>query len=312
MSRHSLSLIQQLDNSLDCYENEQFPLPGIQNQKHRAVFIKQVIDSIRREDYVSVIATKSLHMDRANPNNALFDPIKAALIHKASGNIDEAYWLVFLSVHFGKHRHAGWRFVQEVYGKFGQQPYWTWEETSVNTQLFRDWLRANQKKIMRGSKRGFGNHRKYQSMDADKPAGTGMAIQSYVNWVMAFGGHQQLIQYSLGLCQGNPEKAFDWLYHSMKDVVSFGRTAKFDYLSMLRKMGLAQIKPGLAYLTNSTGPVSGARLILQGNRACELSVKTMEHRLAILARYLGVDMQVIEDSLCNWQKSPYKYKLFSG
>lgn len=312
MSRHDSTKIQQLSDSLIRYEAEQFSLPGISNNRCRTVFIKQVIDSIRRVDYVSVIANKPIHTDRANPNSDLFDPIRAALIHKIAGNFDEACWLVFLFVHFGKHRHAGWRFVREVYGKLGQNPYWTWAEIVVDPQFFRNWLRENQTVLLRGKNRGFGNHRKYQSMDADKPTGTGVAIQSYVNWVMTYGGHQQLINHSLTLCQANPERAFDWLYQSMGDVVSFGRTAKFDYLTMLRKMGLAQIRPGLAYLTSATGPISGAKLILQGNKAQDLSVVTMEARLAILAEYLNVDMQVIEDSLCNWQKNPSHYMLFSG
>lgn len=312
MSRHDSTKMQQLSDSLTRYEAEQFPLPGIRDSRHRIVFIKQVIDSIRRVNYVSVISKKPLHADRADPNSELFDPIRAALIHKIAGNFDEACWLIFLFVHFGKHRHAGWRFVREVYGKLGQDPHWTWAETVVAPQLFRNWLRENQTELLRGKNRGFGNHRKYQSMDADKPAGTGAAIQSYVNWVMTYGGHQQLIDHSLTQCQANPEQAFDWLYRSMGGVVSFGRTAKFDYLTMLKKMELAQIRPGSAYLTSATGPISGAKLILQGNKARGLSVATIEARLAILAEYLSVDMQVIEDSLCNWQKNPNNYMLFSG
>lgn len=312
MSRHDPILIQQLGDSLVRYEAEKFPLPGIRNNQDRRIFIKQVIDSMRRVEYVSVIAARRLHIDRANPNNPLFDPIKAALIHKQAGNIDEACWLVFLFIHFGKHRHAGWRFIKDVYGKLGQQPYWTWAEISANPHLFRDWLRDSQEELMRGTRRGFGNHRKYQSMDADKPAGTGSAIQSYVDWVMKRDGHQQLIQHAFGQCQANPKQTFDWLYRSMKDVVSFGRIARFDYLTMLGKIGLAQVEPGIAYLAGSTGPINGARLMLQGSLAKELSVEAMESRLVALGRYLGVDMQVIEDSLCNWQKNPHRYKLFSG
>jgi hypothetical protein len=32
----------------------------------------------------------------------LFDPLKAAVLHYRRGRVDEAYWLVFLAVHFGK------------------------------------------------------------------------------------------------------------------------------------------------------------------------------------------------------------------
>lgn len=311
MSRHNPAEIQRLRNILAQYEAQQFPLSGISINRDRDVFIKQVIDSTRRVNFVSVVAARPLHPDRANPQRALFEPIRAALIYRASGNLDEACWLVFLFVHFGRHRYAGWRFVREVYGKLGQTPYWTWARTSANPQLFRDWLRQNQQVLLRGSQRGFGNHRKYTSMDADKPAGTGLAVQSYVGWVMNYGGHGQLIQHALGQNQADPRRAFGWLYHSMTVVASFGRTAKFDYLTMLGKMGLAQVEPGLAYLAGATGPVAGARAMLQGNTD-RLSIQTMENRLIVLAQYLGVGMQVIEDSLCNWQKSPSQYRLFSG
>jgi len=72
------------------------------------------------------------------------------------------------------------------------------------------------------------------------------------------------------------------------------------------------IQPGLAYLNGATGPATGARLMLQGSVATELSIIDMETRLKALAEHLDVGMQEIEDSLCNWQKSPSRYKLFSG
>lgn len=304
--------MQQIRTALAQYEANEFPLPGILNAQHRAVFIKQMLDSIRRVEYVSVIASRHLAADRADPHIDLFDPIKATLIHKAKGNFDEACWLVFLSVHFGKHRRSEWRLPREVYGRLGWKPYWTWNRTAADTDAFRDWLRENQAELMRGKNRGFGNHRKYQSIDADKPVGTGIAIQSYVNWVMQYGGHAQLFAHALTQSQNDPKRAFEWLYKSMREVVSFGRMARFDYLTMLQKTGLAQIAPGFAYLNGATGPTRGARLMLQGSLAHELSLKTMENRLILLAQYLNVGMQEIEDSLCNWQKSPATYRLFSG
>ena len=41
----------------------------------------------------------------------------------------------------------------------------------------------------------------------------------------------------------------------------FGRTARFDYLTMLAKLGLANIAPGSPYLIGATGPLKGARLL---------------------------------------------------
>lgn len=312
MSRHSPEAMQAIYNALARYMAEQYPLPGIRSLANRQTFAMQVIDSQRRVEYVAVAAARTRDAGFANPEHAAFDPLKAAMISCRAHNIDEACWLVFLFVHFGRHPKAEWRFAREVYGRLGHQPHWTWAETSANPQQFRDWLRASQDHLLRGSDRGFGNHRKYQSMDADKPVGTGSAVCTYVNWVTAYGGHRQLFDHALEQCEGDARRTFDWLYRSMGAVASFGRTARFDYLTMLGKLRLAAIEPGKAYLSGATGPLSGARLMLQGSMAVELPATELEARLSGLARYLGVGMQVIEDSLCNWQKSPDKYVYFSG
>lgn len=312
MARHNGVLMAQLRRALAEYERDHFPLPGIQQVRERDVFIKQVIDSARRVNYVSVIEGRPLNPRRADPNDEIFDPLRASIIHKNAGRFDEACWLVFLFTHFGKHPQSKWRYLQEIYGKLGDDPCWTWNEISIKPEEFRDWLRENVDYISRGEQRGFGGHRPYTSLDADKPAGTGAAIQSYTEWVNKYGGHHQLVQHALEQCEQHPARAFHWLYRAMREVMGFGRLAKFDYLTMLGKMKLAAIEPGHAYLSEASGPKRGARLMFQGSLAAELSAKELEHRVAPLAHYLGVGMQVIEDSLCNWQKHPGDYRYFKG
>jgi hypothetical protein len=106
--------------------------------------------------------------------------------------------------------------------------------------------------------------------------------------------------------------AFDDLYQSMKAVKRFGRTARFDYLAMVGKVGLAPIEPGSAYLENSTGPITGARLLFGGRKTAELSPRELNQQLVELNTELNVGMQVLEDALCNWQKSPNQLKRFRG
>lgn len=111
--------------------------------------------------------------------------------------------------------------------------------------------------------------------------------------------------------QGCPQKAFRWLYNSM-NVLSFGRTAKFDYLTMLAKLNLANIEADSAYLKNATGPLRGARLLFSGRIVSNISANKLDQDLICLSQYLGVGMQVIEDALCNWQKSPNRHIRFRG
>jgi hypothetical protein len=95
----------------------------------------------------------------------------------------------------------------------------------------------------------------------------------------------------------------------MSAVSSFGRTAKFDYLTMLGKLGLAEIEPPTPYMSGATGPLEGARLLFGRPR---LTANSAERLVVELGTQLKVGMQVMEDSLCNWQKSPARFVAFRG
>lgn len=298
-----------LDSGLRTFDRERRPLPGISDSANHEAFIEQLLESIHRVRFISVLSTRELSARRADPNNDLFDPLKAIILHQRQGNIEEAFWLVFIFVHFGKHARAGWRYAREVYGRLGKGGQWDWTSTSADPAGFRVWLDVHQEDLMRnGVPRGFGNHRKYESLDAYSPTGTGAAVESYVRWVNPPRTHQELMEQALGQADGDPRKAFDQLYHSMKAVARFGRLARFDYLTLVGKLDLASIQPGSTYMQSSTGPFRGARLLFGGHEGAT----TLDSRLVELDTHLNVGMQVLEDALCNWQKSPEKFKPFRG
>lgn len=311
---HETGLVQGLHQGIQACIANGLALPGVQNSVALDVFLNQLVDSIRRVKYVSTVASRSrnIHSNSANGASLMFDPLKAAIFQLRQGHVDEACWLVFLFVHFGKHQKAGWRYASEVYGALGVGQGWTWARVSAAPVLFRDWLRNNESNLKWGINRGFGNHRKYVSMSADKPNGTGAAIASYVHWVNGAGGHVSLFHQALSATGAVPEKAFDRLYRSMSVVKSFGRTAKFDYLTMLGKLGITTIRPGSAYIPGSTGPAKGGQLLFRVSGAPELSISQLDQKMIILGSRLNVGMQEIEDSICNWQKSPTKYIHFGG
>ena len=261
--------------------------------------------------YVGTVKRRNLSKRRKDPSDEIFDPILAAILHQESGNTDEAFWLVFLFVHFGKHARAGWRYLREVYGQLGQGNFWTWSRIRDDTPDFRAWLNAHISEIKRyGVPGGFGNHRKYQSLDAFSPTGTGAAVQTYVNWIQPPRTHDQFFTKHCEDAEGDPRIAFDSLFHSMNSVTSFGRTARFDYLTMIGKLGLAYIEPGSTYMQGATGPLTGARLLFQGNKEGSARASELDQWLQELEGDLGVGMQVLEDALCNWQKSPCVFRPF--
>ncbi|MBP7722474.1 MAG: hypothetical protein KA155_08045 [Alphaproteobacteria bacterium] len=304
-------LANELSQKLIQYQTTR-PMPGIVPADNRQSFIEQILESIHRIEYVSAIRKRDIHPSRIDPASELFDPLKAALIHYRTGNIDEAFWLVFLSVQFGKHLKDGWRLTRDIYGGLGSQT-WTWARTSGNPQAFQTWL-ASQQNILSadGISRRFGNHRRYETLKiSQNNRGTAAAIKSYIGWIGANRGHQLLIDEAATATKHDPKAMFDYLYNSM-NVDSFARLAKFDYLTMIGKLGLAPIEPGSPYLKGASGPLRGAILLFVENGIKPPSVKDLDQWVIELGDFLGVGMQVMEDSLCNWQKSPSQFVAFRG
>lgn len=305
-------LAQQLEMRLLSFEKKK-PLPGISDSAARATFIEQLLESIRRVKYVLVVKDRDISQRCTDPNDELFDPLKSAIVWKRQGHMDEAFWMIFLFVHFGKHVRAGWRYTRQIYGRLGDGTRWDWASTSADPTGFREWLHTHQAELKRkGEPGGFGNHRKYESLNACSHNGTGAVVESYVKWVGPSKTHHDIFDHKYRQAAGDPRTAFDLLYQSMHVVTRFGRTARFDYLAMVGKLGLAHIEPGSAYLRQSTGPVKGAQLLFagHGNKAPRQSL--LDGWLIDLDAELKVGMQVLEDALCNWQKSPQEFKKFRG
>jgi hypothetical protein len=91
---------------------------------------------------------------------------------------------------------------------------------------------------------------------------------------------------------------FDRLMRELSPLVSFARTGCFDLLVLLGNLGVYELSPPRLYLEGSTGPKSGARRVLPGARR----LHDLDENLTAVARRIGVEVQVMEDALCNSQK----------
>jgi hypothetical protein len=78
------------------------------------------------------------------------------------------------------------------------------------------------------------------------------------------------------------------------------------------KMGLVDIEADSAHLLGATGPLAGARLLLDGDKRSSSAARDLESRLSLVQAALGVPFDVLEDALCNWQKSPRNFVPFRG
>jgi hypothetical protein len=236
----------------------------------------------------------------------MFDPERAAIFHLKNGNIDEAFWLTFLSIHFGKHKEYGWRRLRDVYSGLGEKT-WSWQEYTADPDGFDRWLTENYHRI--GG--AFGNHRKYASLRPNSDQGTDKVFRSYMEWVGPERSHHQLVQRLVRAGGNDPTSIFHKFYQDMK-VKQFGRLGKFDFLALVGRLGLAPIKPGSTYMEGATGPLRGARLLFANDPKGSIPVRDLEAWLVELDEELQIGMQAMEDSLCNWQKSPDRFVHFKG
>lgn len=265
----------------------------------------QFVASIRREDYYRQVQAKPVSASRADPNHASFDAERAVAFHMQQGNVDEAGWLIFLMTHFARRPDTGWLRLKDVYGQLGAG-IWDWPTVAANPAAFYQWLAANWQSV-RGA---FGNHRKYESMRPTAKRPMAQAVADYLAWIGP-AGHRAFFAGAVRTAGNNPHTIFDHLYGTLK-ITSFGRLAKFDYLSLVGRYGLAPIAAGSAYLDGATGPGRGVRRLFDGNPTNATSNVTLQSKLDALDDRLNVGMEVMEDALCNWQKSPRHFVHYTG
>lgn len=296
--------------SLAKYEQENGPLSGLKSPVWRETLIKQIVSSLRRIAYVHAIRDRSVSTSRLDPHLAAFDPLKGASLLARRGESDEAVWLTFVATHFGKHKDDGWKLAANVFGSFGAAPIWTAKAYGRAPNSFLAMLTSHRDALSEMKRSGrYSNHRQYQSK---APEAIDRIFCSFYDWQFSRGGFPQLIRNIHETHGQSPTEVFDVLYKSLDAVSGFGRLGKFDFLTMLSKLHIAPIEAGSTYLVGATGPLAGAKLLFYEDRAHSVSVKTLQARVDALDDYLNVGKQVIEDSLCNWQKQPDRYEYFRG
>jgi hypothetical protein len=297
------ALAEELRKRLLAFEAAVGELPGISTEARRITLVEQLVESDRRKRYRTALRGMNISEVRADPSSPLFDPVKAAVLADQRAHREEAFWLTFLSVHFGRNPRGGWRYAAGVYGGLGSDP-WTWEHVAQDAAAFRAWIDANYAALYAGGLGGFGNHRKYERL-----ADTGRVVQTYVEWVGPARSHVERFDQLIG--GGSARDGFHAAFLSMSMIFRFGRLARFDYLSTVAHLGLAAIEPDGAYVESATGPLAGARLLFdRGSRRATPS--DMEARVRRLDDYLRIGLDTLEDALCNWQKSPHAFMPFRG
>lgn len=291
---------------LDHHQNVR-ALPGIADPDARDTLAMQIVASLRREEYFKIIQKRGpVGAHRANPHLDSFEA-ELGVVHLLQQRAyDEAAWLIFLMVHLAKPGDSGWRRLRDIYGMLGHGR-WDWATISADPGAFERWLSRNWRSV--GGK--FGNHRKYESLEPGKQRAMGPAVVTYVEWVNAAGGHQALFSRIIRDAGNDPHVIFDAFYNALP-VKGYGRLGRFDWAAMLSRYGFAPAEAGSAYLKNATGPKGGMRLLFAGDTEANVKPGMLQQWLDQLDAKLQVGMEVLEDSICNWQKKPTVFEHFKG
>lgn len=306
ITQNRITRLQYIERGLTLYSRNTRRLEGLTTELHLKCLSLQILSSTRRYDYLEIISSRDVSICRTDPLNPLFDPYRAAVYHLRQQDFDESCWLIFLATHFGNHGTYGWKRLREVYSGLGSTR-WTWKAVTTSPTSFFQWLQLNASRI--GG--GFGNHRKYETMNPASTNGTSAVIASYLEWVGPSNSHRDMLNRILQGTGNSPESAFNALYQEIK-IKRFARLAKFDFLATLGHLDIIRVSAGSAYLKNATGPLKGARLLFANNREATIAPAQLEDWLRDLDIYLDVGMEVLEDAICNWQKSPSRFIHFKG
>jgi hypothetical protein len=221
-----------------------------------------------------------------------YNPLGQARERFLAGDRDEAIWLHFAATLIGWDRPDS---VDAFLRVLGAGARVTWREVAGDNTAVLSRLESAADVLMREAP--FGNHRKYETHRGEH--GSARVLASFLTW--AGSSPAGRIDAIIAGAR-DPHDAFDRLYRSF-EVYRFGRTARYDFFRLLANLD-HRIEPGRCYLMGASGPRRGAALLFLGRPwARDSEIPYLEERARELARACRLDLQVIEDAVCQWQKA---------
>jgi alpha-glutamyl/putrescinyl thymine pyrophosphorylase-like protein len=282
-----------LSSRLEDFLNKR-PLVGLRSTLERERFVEKLRESLRK---LQVLRRRTF-LGATDPRDTTFHPLRCIIDKFNEGNVDEAVWVAFLCTHFGWDGTASTRETIRLFYSRREEGLWDWTTVVRVPTGVRDWMRANGERLKQLK---FGNHRKYESNEAQGNIGTPAVIESFVRWTARYGEGSPSQAFRLFIERAkNPTAAFDDLFNAL-EIRRFGRTAKFDLLSLLGNLGILSVAPAHPYLKAATGPRAGTLLMMTGKKKGSLTAEMLDVILTLQSA-LDVPAECMEDALCNWQK----------
>ena len=267
------------------------------HSRYLNVLTKQTFDSIRRIEIFNTYKTKADIAVRTK-SNYFITSNPFILSQREDLSYENRIWIIYLAVYFGKSKKSGWALFNKA-TFYSNKSLIDFDYVKNNKQDYFDYLKA----INFFDGKTFSNHRKFVKKSLEGDRGLIRSMDFLIDNIDSFIEVNKL--------------TFDDCYKKGLRIPNFNRLGSFDFTSNLVKCGLDIEEPKKMYLRNSSGPLAGLKLILKlsgsdyNNESAMIFGEKIESWFLHNTNIFMV-CQVLEDSICNWQKQPVNYSYFSG
>ncbi len=258
----------------------------------------QTIDSIRRISIYKKYAEKAKNAEELNlPFYYTSNPF--TLSQRSSLNIGSKVWYIYLATYFGKSNKSKWKlFYKAAFRK---------DETLIRVEEIlasREQYYSHLSNIDLFENADYSNHRKFTKKSLVGEKGVINSMDYFLDNLDDY-SHAKPIDFNI-------------IYNNALKIPNFGRLAAFDFTSSLCKCNLNVKDPISMYHHNSSGPLRALKdfLILADCKDLSKSaqIKLGDDLLYWFFQHSDIEIvaQVLEDAICNWQKSPRHYQRYFG
>lgn len=261
-----------------------------------SVLSKQTVDSIRRIEIYKTYRVKSQQADNLgleyfHTSNPFILAQRSSLLPK------QRVWIIYLATYFGKSNKSNWNlFQRSAFDK--NKNLFIIDDILEKKNYYYDYLESFD--FFNNS--AYSNHRKYTKKSLKGINGVFHSMDYFLDNISNF----VFSEY----------RTFDEVYKLSHNIPNFGRMAAFDFTASLAKCELNVMEPKSLYLHGSSGPIDGLNKLLKisNNNTIINNYEFGDDLLKWFVENSEIKFiaQVLEDAICNWQKSPLTYKKYFG
>ena len=261
------------------------------------VLANQTSDSIRRIEIYEAYNKRAIQavkekQDFCHTSNPF------VLAQRSDLSLNNRLWIIYVATYFGKSNKSKWTlFERATFNK--KKSILLFDEIKLDLNKYFKYLSS----FDFFENCNYSNHRKFTAKNLLKKNGVFESMEYFTNNIDKYSSVEKM--------------DFHTMYKLSQKIPNFGRLAGFDFSSSLVKCSFNIEEPKSMYAEHSTGPLDAIGLILKltNNSASATSRKKLCTDLMqwfLDNSDIFMIGQVLEDSICNWQKNTVNYIKYSG